>query len=744
MKKYIFLLSILITYSNNTFSQDYECVNDLKTTSSTFGIWNWQVDKFNDIYVKDDNGQTLYLNNPYPWSPFFETAANDNVFPLKNAPQLGDVLDFQVSDGWELVKKRFGSSDDPIDTPYFILYNKYKAILRVFMYTQPVEPSFNSSYIQLKFNKDSPNESALLSHATSRIWALDNFEKHLTMKAINHYDIGNGYYWLYADFPMAYDPCTCGNYSYLSIKPFLVKDVSVNLVLNGTSILTPVISSGNTVSNNSFRSTLNKLDKNSALSSGHKAYKSLDQFVTTASNVAGLLKVPATNPNAQEINTDKKVPFKFPAAMKSIPKIGAAIGIMEFLINGGETEAKPKPHGFEAKSNFTISGEFNEMAPFIGANLNLPGSNWIVTGDDESTNPVYNNILGIFNLLETPTIAIKTDIIETEFLEDIDIYYKLNSNIKYVINPASGLSTTPLDIKGAFFFEGCSDESMISDKLIIDHKGTNGTNVYRTPYMSLNCLTDYVIDFNYDPNTPTTLCIGPQIYFKILVTLPKTGSVSLDDAVFLQFTYNVKLIDVTTPLVHGFDDYKINERIENVTLTQDETIYVWETGIIGSNINTNGYDLTVIAGADITVEQGVELNPNITLRIEEPTFCSGVAPVQTKEQIKTFCGSSNYNPSKTPRLENLPTDKPKPQFNMLAYPNPFETSTTIEFTLIEEENITLKLFNALGVQVESIMEQETLSAGTYKRVTRSDLSSGIYFAILQTTNGTQTIKIIKQ
>ena len=42
------------------------------------------------------------------------------------------------------------------------------------------------------------------------------------------------------------------------------------------------------------------------------------------------------------------------------------------------------------------------------------------------------------------------------------------------------------------------------------------------------------------------------------------------------------------------------------------------------------------------------------------------------------------------------------------------------------------------------MEQETLSAGEHKRVTRSDLPSGIYFAILKTNNGSQTIKIIKQ
>ncbi len=743
MKKYIFLLSILITYFNNAFSQDYECVNEQNTTSSTFNIWNWQVNTFNDLYVKGENGQAVQLKNPHPWSPFFETAANDNVFPLTNATQYGDVLDFQVADGWELVQKWFGSSADPTDNPYFILYNKYRGILRVFMYIQRVEPSFNSSYIQLTFDDQSLFESAILSHAKSRVWALDNFEKHLTMKAINHYDMGNGYYWLYADFPMAYDPCTCGNYSYLSLKPFLVKDVSVNLVLAGTSVLTPIISSGSTVGNNSFRSTLNELDKNSALSSGHKAYKSLDQFVTTASTVASLLKVPPTNPSSQEINADKKVPFKFPEAMKSIPKIGAAIGIMEFLINGGETETKPKPHGFEAKSNFIISGTFNEVAPFTGGKLNVPGSNWSL-GGNASTFPVYNNVLGIFNLLETPILETYMEVTEVgEEIESIISDYKLKNEIKYTINPASGLDLTPIDIKGAFFVENCDDGAINVDRLVADHT-TNGKTVYRTPYMGLDCLGDYVIQLqDYSDGATSQIC-EPVIYFKVIMTLAKQGSTSLEDAVFLEFTYNTIMDGSNVPLVHGFNNYKINQRIENITLNNNKTFYLWEAAIIGDNINLNGYNLTVIAGADITVEQGVELNPNITLRIEEPTSCGGVAPVQTKEQIKAFCGSSKYNPSKTPRLENPPTDMPKPQFNVRVYPNPFETTTTIEFTLVKEENVTLKLYSALGIEVESIMEQETLSAGTYKRAIRSDLASGIYFASLQTTNGTQTIKIIKQ
>ena len=137
---------------------DYNCVNEQNTTSSTFSVWDWQQRQFNDIYVGIQNNAT-HLNNPYPWSPFFEPTANLNVFPLTN-PQ-NEPLDFQVADGWELVKKNFGTPTTPVSTPYFILYNKYKSILRVFMYIQP-SSGYNSAYIHLMFNNNSLFESALL------------------------------------------------------------------------------------------------------------------------------------------------------------------------------------------------------------------------------------------------------------------------------------------------------------------------------------------------------------------------------------------------------------------------------------------------------------------------------------------------------------------------------------------------------------------------------------------------------
>ena len=42
--------------------------------------------------------------------------------------------DYSPTEGWVLLKKDFGCSGGGIDYPYFILYNKYRGVIRLFMY----------------------------------------------------------------------------------------------------------------------------------------------------------------------------------------------------------------------------------------------------------------------------------------------------------------------------------------------------------------------------------------------------------------------------------------------------------------------------------------------------------------------------------------------------------------------------------------------------------------------------------
>ncbi len=76
------------------------------------------------------------------------------------------------------------------------------------------------------------------------------------------------------------------------------------------------------------------------------------------------------------------------------------------------------------------------------------------------------------------------------------------------------------------------------------------------------------------------------------------------------------------------------------------------------------------------------------------------------------------------------------------YPNPFNPYTTISFLITEASFISLKVFNSLGEEIETLIAEE-LSAGKYKYDWNADeLTSGIYFYKLQSKNSIETKKMI--
>ena len=77
-----------------------------------------------------------------------------------------------------------------------------------------------------------------------------------------------------------------------------------------------------------------------------------------------------------------------------------------------------------------------------------------------------------------------------------------------------------------------------------------------------------------------------------------------------------------------------------------------------------------------------------------------------------------------------------------SYPNPFNPSTNISFSIPKKSYIILKVFDIIGREVETLANQE-LSAGNYTRQFFAyKLPSGIYFYRLQAGAFTQTKKFI--
>ena len=76
------------------------------------------------------------------------------------------------------------------------------------------------------------------------------------------------------------------------------------------------------------------------------------------------------------------------------------------------------------------------------------------------------------------------------------------------------------------------------------------------------------------------------------------------------------------------------------------------------------------------------------------------------------------------------------------YPNPFNPTTTIKFSIPQQGNYSLKVFNLLGQEVAQLHNGE-LNAGKYEaKFNASKLSSGIYFYTLTGNNVNITKKML--
>jgi len=76
------------------------------------------------------------------------------------------------------------------------------------------------------------------------------------------------------------------------------------------------------------------------------------------------------------------------------------------------------------------------------------------------------------------------------------------------------------------------------------------------------------------------------------------------------------------------------------------------------------------------------------------------------------------------------------------YPNPFNPSTTIRYSVPTTEFVTLKVYDVLGNEVATLVNEEK-PAGSYEvNFNAAKLSSGIYFYSLQVGSYTQTKKLI--
>jgi hypothetical protein len=76
------------------------------------------------------------------------------------------------------------------------------------------------------------------------------------------------------------------------------------------------------------------------------------------------------------------------------------------------------------------------------------------------------------------------------------------------------------------------------------------------------------------------------------------------------------------------------------------------------------------------------------------------------------------------------------------YPNPFNPSTRIKYSIPQSSNVVIKVFNILGSEIETLVNEEK-PVGTYElKWNAANLPSGVYFYRLQAGDFVQTRKMI--
>lgn len=475
------LIAIVLAWSIKINAQS--CDNFNKSTfQHTTNFWNWTDMSTNNwvAYYIGKSGATP-INPPFKSVP--SGVAQNNVEFLYPAGLPSDKIDMYPQDGWELIIRNFGiNSTNPSDrvaNPGFVLYNRFRAMLRFFIYASPNSSSTsNSAMMKVTMPKGSTSKiPAYFNNITSIARALDTITKQIPESSNPnlYYKWENN--WLIIDMPVAYDPCVCTQpydnslnahkmqYEYAEVTTtsnvgnITEKTMTAdNIIKNGEYVHYDVDPNANPLISG-FTETVRFF--NSVLTAGNAGKKQFTgfstQFQSAANDVFDFIK-----PQLREDNLPKDIvwPQAFKTLFDAVPYAGMAFGIYNFIANGGNRSVDYSKYyaGFATPREYTFTSTGTTVQGSTPYNFFTPGSQFDRATANHGEKPIYDYVLGNFQLLETPELEMQLymdtihgtgsiiDHVAPNAFSPRILQYRLKNPIKYAINPASELAVKSIDV----------------------------------------------------------------------------------------------------------------------------------------------------------------------------------------------------------------------------------------------------------------------------------------------------------
>ncbi len=767
--------------------------------------WNWRIgDDPSRIYP--DAAYTMYhkSDNTTVYEHFVDAPWSD---PANSNAGLGDN---KKEDGWELLARDFGTPTRGITgvsagakVPYFLLFNKYRSIARLFVLAQNGD-TFDKGFVEIKFQNiaDATKTPAVLAHfkpVADAIDKLTNMKNNVNSVFSNVLKMN---VWLWADFPLSYDPTITPKAGedpprfFVTVWGQKLSNIGLKGISQGTSGNAKFVNDWLTGSGLDFGNgsvgvpnlKMPNLDfENTGIDLGNYQFKPSATHVNWNSFKNYLGKISIKTPSVDIGNPFKGLFDGFNIKLSSLANAlpislpGLDIGgLFDFFVNGGAKKQEPaEPAPTYIAMNLELSGTITSTQPIHFFQITIPGTRdeyWKPTWGS-SVGIVRNDPVGILTLNKTPVIY------EKYFFKYYDPFYneyglldygelaafteyEIAEDIQLSLNQSSGLEIIKTEVS-----------------LILDYR-----QLESPPYTSLNDflswvgsgLQNHLVDFEAPANSTTakfktmavpikyakgrTIQIPPgytdNICLKVKSVLKRKDDPSAQPVVFIA-TYKVEVVNKIGPAEQILSTIP-PQNIKCAVPTSGGVRVSWDRNL-EKNINLyaversiNGASFVQIGTTSDTVFTDVEVqkavkpyrsnrqNVSVNYRVRANSYWYDPENAIYRSQFSAYGDIINISGSIIGLFDKWGFDQIIPESNSLSqnFPNPFNPSTTIYYGIKDPGNVTIKIYNTLGQEIITLVDERKEVGSYYVDWNAVGLPSGIYFYKIQSGNFAESKKMI--
>ena len=793
---------------------------DRPDLENTFFWFPHNENNHNNFEIITGGGTYPSINNPF-WVP--TSLMVGQLVNLQNS-------DFYPEDGWELLKVNFGRLNDGTERanttsmPYMILYNRYSGTMRFLGMWPDASNSwqiirFQISLPQKKWTSDESglnlDATNLLSVQGDAIQPLDQQTEETVYEVITEYPgVSNASFFFWFDLPVAYDPCICNNDVALELEATLENkwDVTVKGVLDAQVIQQGVPQSGysSLVAKRiigAAGATAGAIATGGAVINTGGFTGLLDIFSqrpgVSDETKAGLDLLQGSLNAAAEVTYDsQKLEWRNTVTGETLTKkdweklfsgIGSFLNAGVDFANPGSSTGKPTT-SVVGRITATGTATLNQNSG-NRVYLGVPGSNWANSLDEiiQSTSnglnpeaPIYNNPLGTFAMLKTPTFKVKSKnysfchpcIVgnpQAGVTPNIGAHQRtqlslvLNDPLLYYINPALDVnndnskilvSLVVADRAANVDMEATNVSGIWSGgwvSIIGEHKELfDGTNLLATieedKYVSTPVPIDYfaelITQFMADREVDDANDFEFFIRFNLDLTSNKVGRNGEPNKIRQVLTFPAEVVETEEefefPLIDLVNSESQSNYNETKLFASGEIGFADEYVEISSHVLSDNQELaSILSSSVIHLKPGTQVSRKMRLAIDYPF--QGLNPQEevSSAYVSDFCQNNiidnqyqaNHFSAFAPQLQPpsaefleqyIPSDNTLKRIDL--FPNPARSELTLRATGGGLSHITI--YDTSG---RPVMQANAGGGASEHRMDIGAIAPGIY--IVQATCG---------